>query len=78
MFYNYKNKIMDSPTICAVLNIFNRVEYLEKQILSLLDQEQPISEYIIRVNNTEKRNEYIQIINRLVPQAIVFESNTNL
>lgn len=65
-------------TITAILNIFNRVEYLEKQIKSLLAQKQPITEYIIRVNNTEKRSQYMDIINRLIPQAKVFESNTNL
>lgn len=65
-------------SICTVLNIYKRVDYLEKQIKSLLAQTQPITERIVRVNDTSRRSEYLEIIDKYIPQATVMESNKNL
>ncbi|MDD3302267.1 MAG: glycosyltransferase family A protein [Candidatus Gracilibacteria bacterium] len=65
-------------TVTAILTIYKRVDYLERQITSLLNQSYKIDQFIINVNVTDRKEEYMEIINRLIPEALVVEHSFNL
>lgn len=49
-------------TVTAVLCVYKRVEYLERQIQALLEQTHKIDNYIIRMNAPEQADEAVDII----------------
>lgn len=65
-------------TITAILTVYKRVDYLEKQIQSLLDQTVKIDKFIINVNLRHRKDTYMEIINRLIPNALIVENSENL
>lgn len=63
-------------TVTAVLNVYKRVDYLEKQIDSLLAQTHKIHEFIVRVNAADKK--YRKIVESKIPKAIIMECSDNI
>jgi GT2 family glycosyltransferase len=64
--------------ITVILTVYKRVDYLEKQINSLLNQIVKPDKFIINVNNIEQKERYTEIINRLIPDALIVENSQNL
>lgn len=65
-------------TVTAILTIYKRVDYLEKQIKALKESTHPVTDWIFCVNNVEEKARYEEIIKRLVPDALIVEFSRNL
>lgn len=67
-------------TVTTILTIYKRIDNLENQIKSLLDQTHPIDFFIFNSNNIESRDKYYEIISRLIPSEkfLIVEHSQNI
>jgi GT2 family glycosyltransferase len=66
--------------VTAIITIYNRVNYLDKQLESLIYQTKKINKFIFCVNNIIKKNEYDEIIRNNLDkdQYIIIEHSKNI